>query len=139
MLHQMQINLPVMIHYFDVGSNLSALSAFLFSFLSHFSSFATSPISAFYFLSFFSLCAWCYTSPCAQHVRNEYDFCPAVTLFLPLASIIIAIGHIPFRFPYINWGFINYWSNCSPCYVINQIPFPGSQEVFYVDFRTEII
>lgn len=53
MLHQMQINLPVMIHYFDAESNLSALSAFQLFFLSHFSSFATSPISAFYFLTFF--------------------------------------------------------------------------------------
>lgn len=55
MLHQMQINLPVMVHYFDAESNLSALSAFLLSFLSHFSSFAVSPISAFYFLTFFFL------------------------------------------------------------------------------------
>lgn len=52
MLHQMQINLPAMFHYFDVGSNLSPLSAFLVSFHSHFSSFAASPISAFYFLSY---------------------------------------------------------------------------------------
>lgn len=53
MLHQMQINLSVTIHYFDAESNLSALSAFLFSFLCHFSSFVASPISAFYFLSYF--------------------------------------------------------------------------------------
>lgn len=70
MLHQMQINLTVMNHYFDAESNLSDLSDFLFSFLCHFSSFAASPISAFYFLScflsFFSVCLVLHITLCSS-------------------------------------------------------------------------
>lgn len=107
-LHQIQINLPVMIHYFDAESNVSficfsillPLSFFFFCCFTYFCL-----LFSILFFVLFSLYAWCYTSPCAQHVRNEYEFCPALTLFLSLAWIIFAICHILSRFHYINWRF----------------------------------
>lgn len=100
-LHQMWINLPVMIHYFDVQNNISAficfsiifpLSFLFFCCFTYFCLLFSVPLfSVFFFLHMPDVPHHLVLSMWGIRMTSVH---PALTLFDILAWIIIAVDHV---------------------------------------------